>query len=206
MKKKRLEILLERVPAHPNPKVGLEQYTIPTETATEILFIADKMFNDIKCKIVADLGCGTGRLSIGAALLGACKVIAVDIDREATTLMRESLEKFKLKDKVYLVVADIQAVRGDFDTIIQNPPFGVVTPKADRPFIINALKTSKVVYSLHRSDSKSRYFIKRLVEENNGEVTHIFKMKMRMPRIFPYHRKRIHEFDVDLYRMVSHAK
>jgi len=31
-------------------------------------------------------------------------------------------------------------------------------------------------------------------------------MRMRMPRIFPYHRKRIHEFNVDLYRMISHGK
>ena len=104
------------------------------------------------------------------------------------------------------VIADIQAVKGDFDTVIQNPPFGVRTPGADRPFIINALKTSKVIYSLHKSDSRSRYFIKRLVEENNGEITHLFKMRMRIPRIFPYHRKRIYEFDVELYRMVSHAK
>ena len=89
MKKRKLEILLEQVPAHPNPKIGLEQYTVPTKIAAEILFIADKIFNDISCKRVADLGCGTGRLSIGAALLGACKVIAVDIDGEAITLMKK---------------------------------------------------------------------------------------------------------------------
>ncbi|MEM2122886.1 MAG: METTL5 family protein [Candidatus Bathyarchaeia archaeon] len=205
MKKKRLEILLEHVPTHPNPKIILEQYTVPAETAAEIMFIADKIFNDVKCKIIVELGCGTGRLSIGAALLGACKVIAVDIDREAVSLLRENLEVFKFKDKIHPIVADIEAVEGRFDTAIQNPPFGVRKPEADRPFITKALKISKVVYSLHKSDSKSRYFIKRLVEKNNGEITHIFSMRMRIPRVFPHHRKRIHEFDVDLYRMISHG-
>jgi putative methylase len=206
MRKKRLEALLERIPAHPSPKVALEQYTVPGETAAEILFIADKIFNDVKCRRIVDLGCGTGRLSIGAALLGACRVIAVDIDRAAVKLLRENLEKFNLKDRVQPVIADIQAVEGSFDTVIQNPPFGVRRPGADRPFITKALRISRVVYSLHKSDVKSRYFIKRLVERNNGEITHIFNMRMRMPRIFPYHRKRIHEFSVDLYRMISHGK
>ena len=50
IKKKDLELLLQRLNPHPKPKVWLEQYTIPAETAAEILFIAG--FQYVYCETV----------------------------------------------------------------------------------------------------------------------------------------------------------
>jgi len=66
-----LEKALQQIEPHPAPKAYLEQYTIPTDVAAELLFIAAYINDDIIDKVVADLGCGTGRLAVGAVLLGA---------------------------------------------------------------------------------------------------------------------------------------
>ena len=43
--------------------------------------------------VVIDLGCGSGILSIGAALLGAAQVLALDIDRAAVEITRSNAER-----------------------------------------------------------------------------------------------------------------
>jgi len=63
-----LEKAISKIKPHPTPKAYLEQYTLPSETAAEILYIAAYTYNDIIDKTIADLGCGTGRLAIGSAL------------------------------------------------------------------------------------------------------------------------------------------
>jgi putative methylase len=57
MKKKELEILLQKVPSPINPQPTLEQYTTPASIAADIIFIAHQ-FGDIYEKTVLDLGCG----------------------------------------------------------------------------------------------------------------------------------------------------
>ena len=39
-KKKHLEMILENVPNHPNPKVGLEQYSTPATIAADLVWNA----------------------------------------------------------------------------------------------------------------------------------------------------------------------
>ena len=50
--------------------------------ASDVLFIAYAE-GDIADKVVADLGCGTGILAIGAGKLGARRVIGIDVDGNA---------------------------------------------------------------------------------------------------------------------------
>ena len=99
LRKLDLEIFLSRTKPHPSPKIRLEQYTIPVETAASILFLVANVFNDVKDKEVLDLGCGTGRLALGAAYLGARNATGVDIDREAlkTAIQNSELLNFKAK-------------------------------------------------------------------------------------------------------------
>ena len=83
-----LERFISEIEPHPAPKAHLEQYTIPADLAAEILYIAAYVYNGIVEKTVVDLGCGTGRLALGAAFLGAREVIGVDIDKTAVSVAR----------------------------------------------------------------------------------------------------------------------
>ncbi|MGB9740475.1 MAG: METTL5 family protein [Candidatus Bathyarchaeales archaeon] len=213
-----LEMLLSKIPQHPSPKATLEQYTIPADVAATMLYIAAYMHNGIVGKTVLDMGCGTGRLAIGAAFLGARFVVGVDIDKEAVKVASESAIRLNLKRKVQWVAADIDTIRGKFDTVLQNPPFGVQKRKADRKFLEKALETGKKVYSLHKSPIKDNAlikkiqasssgfavtnplsFIKKFVEYNGGKIEAAYSIVMTIPHMFPFHTKRRHSFLADLY-------
>ena len=53
MKKKELEILLQKVPSFDKPSPGLEQYLTPADIAADIVFIAHQ-FGDVKNKTVLE--------------------------------------------------------------------------------------------------------------------------------------------------------
>jgi len=201
IRKRRLEMILERLRPHPNPKLMLEQYTIPAEAAAEILFIAAYTYGDVEGKSVADLGCGTGRLGIGAAILGARRVLGVDVDEEAIGVALENSKLLGVEDKVCWVVSDIQAVKGGFDTVIMNPPFGTKVKHMDTLFLSKAMEVAKVVYSLHKSST--RRYILDFVRDTGGTVNAIFQIKLKIPWTFKFHKKRVYVIDVDLYRVIS---
>ena len=196
-----LEKAISEIETHPMPKAYLEQYTIPSRVAAEILFIATYVYNDIIDKTVVDLGCGTGRLAIGAALLGARETFGVDVDKVAVNVARKNAETMDAKEKTHWIVADIDVVQGTFDTVLQNPPFGVQRRRADRKFVKKSLELGRRIYSLHKGGERNREFIKRFIERHGGRVTGIFPMKMDIPRLFKFHTKRKHGVQVDLYRI-----
>jgi len=199
VRKRTLEIQLSKVKPHPSPKAYLEQYTIPADTAAEILYLAAYTFNDIIGKKVADLGCGTGRLAIGAALIGAEEVVAIDIDRVAVYVAEENAEKLGVKDKICFITGDIETLTGKFDTVLQNPPFGVQRRRADRKFLLKALEIGRRIYSLHKAESSE--FIKRFIEKQGGKITGIFPFEIWIPHTFPFHTKPKHSVKVELYRI-----
>ena len=192
---------LESIPPHPRPRAMLEQYTIPADLAADILFLAAFTFGDVIGKLVLDLGCGTGRLAIGAILLGAREAFGVDLDGEAVKIAVEASRKLGIFNRAHWAVADISAVRGRFDTAIQNPPFGVRKRGADRPFLVKAMETCSVIYSLHKAGEESRRFLKAFVEELGGRVTHVIPMRLRLPATMPFHEQKFREVAVDLYRI-----
>ncbi|MCL2334356.1 MAG: methyltransferase domain-containing protein, partial [Candidatus Methanoplasma sp.] len=85
MKKKDLEIELEKVPRFEDPDPSLEQYLTPASIAADVLFNAYAN-GDIRGLKVMDLGCGTGMLSFGSWLLGAGSVVGFDTSRKALDL------------------------------------------------------------------------------------------------------------------------
>jgi putative methylase len=196
-----LERWLQKVEAHPSPKAFLEQYTIPVDVAAEILFLAAYVHDDIKGKTIVDLGCGTGRLAIGAVLLDAKETIGVDIDTATVKIAKANAERLKLKEKTSWIAGDIGILHGRFGTVLENPPFGVQKRSADRTFLLKASELAPIVYSLHKGGEGNRTFIKRFIERHGGKVTGIFHMKLNIPRMFMFHTKRRHEVDVDLYRL-----
>ena len=211
-------MLLSQIEPHPSPKPSLEQYTISVDIAATMLHIAAYSYGDIVGKTVLDLGCGTGRLALGAAFLGAKQVVGVDIDKDAIKMAFENSVKANLKEKVQWITGDIDAIHGNFDSVLQNPPFGVQRRKADRKFLEKALETGKIIYSLHKCPEKDNAFIKKLkasktsvapvtpspflknfIEGRGGKIKAVYAMIMTIPHMFSFHTKSKHEFVVDLF-------
>ena len=198
---------LEAIPPHPRPVALLEQYTIPADLAADILFLAAFTFGDVMGKRILDLGCGTGRLAIGAVLLGAREAFGIDLDEDAIKIAVEASRKLGISDRTLWAVADISAVRGRFDTAIQNPPFGVRRRGADRLFLAKAVETCSIVYSLHKAGEENRRFLKAFVNELGGHITHVIPMKLRLPATMPFHEQKFRDVAVDLYRIeVEHRR
>jgi putative methylase len=213
-----LERFLSEVKPHPSPDASLEQYTTSEAVAATMLYLAAYTYDDIEGKRILDLGCGTGRLSLGAAFLGAQSVVGVDIDKTAIKAACENAGNVGLEANVDWVVGDIDAVTGSFDTVLQNPPFGVQKRAADRKFLEKALEVGNVTYSLHNhpyTDTRllSRLkasgggllqdapspFIQRFVEAYGGRVEAVFTLPLVIPRMFDFHTKARHEIIIDLY-------
>ncbi len=213
-----LEILLSKVAPHPKPMLSLEQYTISPDVAATMLYIAAHANDHIVNKKILDLGCGTGRLAIGAAFLGAEEVLGVDVDRIAVKLASSNFAELDFKGNVQWVATTLDGVRGRFDTVLQNPPFGVQKRYADRKFLEKALALGRNIYSLHKDVSQDAALIRKLkrcqdgimqvrpsgfledfIERNGGQIKAVYAMVMTIPRMFDFHARRKHEFVVDLF-------
>ena len=84
-------------------------------TTTQCLELLGEL--DVRGARVLDVGTGTGILAIGAALLGAGEVVAVDVDPEAVEAARENAAR----NEVHLEAAVGSADRDDrFDVVLAN--------------------------------------------------------------------------------------
>ena len=76
---------------------------------------------------VLDAGCGSGILSIAAALLGARKVLGVDLQEDAVDTARRNVGWSNVQDVVSILCGDLQEIRGNYDLILANlDPDGAV--------------------------------------------------------------------------------
>lgn len=196
-KKKHLEMAIQKVPKHPNPKVDLEQYFTPATIAADLLWNAYSL-GDIADKKVMDLGCGTGIFAIASKLLGAASAIGVDIDKDSTDLASSYC------GDVDFICSDICDLENDFDvdTIFQNPPFGSqknAKKGADLKFISKAIELSpKVLYSFHMASTEE--FLISYFEKNDLEITHIFRYNFPIPKIYEFHTRESANVEVIVIR------
>src|SRR3989338_8397937 len=94
MSKSSLAIELSKLKVFESPKVRQEQYPTDSEIAASVLWNA-YILGDLEGKVIADLGCGTGILGIGALLLGAKKVFFIEVDKKALETAKMSFLKVK---------------------------------------------------------------------------------------------------------------
>ncbi len=203
MNKKQLEVLLQQLKAPEFPKPSLEQYTIPAGLGAEIINLA-YLHGDIRDRTVFDFGCGSGRLSMGAAILSAKQVVGIDIDKavikaaKANLLLHETILGNPLP--VSFAVCDINDWSSTCDTVIQNAPFGIQTLHADRLFLERALQCGKKVYSLHRGGlERTRQFLTNFIESCGGRVEQVKAFKFDLPYTFKFHKKPRISYSVDLF-------
>jgi putative methylase len=200
MKLKHLEMALQQLSGFSHPRAAREQYQTPAPLAARLLFHA-LMKGDIEGKNICDLGCGTGMLAIGAALLGAGRVQGVDIDRNAIEVARANAALLDVE--VEFIIADVrdELLLTDLcctDTVIMNPPFGAQKAHADRPFIDLALTLAPVTYSIFNAGSAQ--FIETYITERaeiDERVGGVFPIK----RTFSFHTRDIQDIGVEIVRL-----
>ena len=198
--KRELEIILENLEGFKKPKIKLEQYVTPPKLAAFIVVNA-KLLGDLD--VVADLGCGTGILSIGSALLGAYS-IGIDVDIEALKIARKNAKKVGVID-IDLVACSVEDINMKKRvTTIMNPPFGIQQRHADRPFLLKAFEISNVIYSIHSAGSEK--FVRRLSRVRGFKVTHVWKFSIPLKRTYSFHEKAFKYIPVEVFRMENEIR
>lgn len=226
-KKKHLEMILENVPKHPNPKVDLEQYSTPATIAADLVWNAYGL-GDIDGMSVLDIGCGTGIFAIASSLMGARYSLGVDIDDESIALAK--ITQNGISDEHDIDVANINFIVGDinsfnsindllnnssninhddnsirlnkFDTLIQNPPFGSQekgSRHADRKFMEFAVNSAEVIYSFHMKNTEE--FVIDYYRDLGAEVTHKLVYKFPIPKIYDFHKEESRDVKVVVLRV-----
>lgn len=203
MRKRDLEIFLEKIPMHPSPKLRLEQYTTPVTVVSRILWIAFLSFGDIGDKIVLDLGAGTGRFGLGALLLGAKYVVLLDIDLDALAIAWKFAKNESLGGKTDVIVGDVKYMPFRcgvlFDTVLQNPPFGVHKKGIDIIFVEKACKVSRTVYTIHKKSTLD--FLLKHFEGRGFKVEVLYSDKLCIPPIFNFHFEKKHCVEIVVLRI-----
>jgi putative methylase len=197
MKLNQLERILENVEGFSDPSPLMEQYQTPAPLAARLLFHA-ALKGDIEGRRVCDLGCGTGILAIGAVLLGAREVVAVDIDIRSLQTARKNASR--ARTELLFLQADIKDPEtpnriGVCDTVVMNPPFGAQQLHADRPFVDAALAIAPVLYGIFNAGSRS--FISSYLA-GRGEIDEIIGSLLPIRRTFSFHRDELREIPVEI--------
>ncbi len=198
VKQKELEIMLQKVAVHPSPRPGLEQYSTPATIAADALYFAYGQ-GDIHGKKVVDPGCGTGILAIGARLLGASDVVALDVDEAAVGTAMKNADALKVD--ICFLTMDFNEFPEKCDTVVMNPPFGAQKENihADTHFLMRAAETGDVIYSFHKAETEE--YIRRKLADLGRKPTHILRYEFPIPHIFDFHKREAEEIDVLLFRI-----
>lgn len=196
-----LERMLAGIPPHPAPRVELEQYATPADVAAPLLFEA-RALGDVEGRAVLDLGCGTGVLGIGAALLGASGVVGVDVDARAVDVARA--EAARLGALVEFRVGGVAELRdARADTVLMNPPFGAQRRGADRPFLDAAFRAAPVVYTL--ANAPARDFTEAYAAKAGYAATHRWRMAMTLRHQYRHQARAAVDVEVIAIRFQRNA-
>ena len=138
-----------------SPIIELEQYTTQGSLAARWVRLAKDMGDMQAGCTVADLGCGTGVLGLGALFCGASAAIMVDIDQSALDIVQDNASSAGLSENVEIICSDVVAANLEHtDLILCNPPWGTQKMGADAPFLEAIRNAGVPAYVLHSSDAK----------------------------------------------------
>ncbi|CAG9465345.1 unnamed protein product [Pedinophyceae sp. YPF-701] len=218
MKLKELEMMLQDVQPFAHPKIELEQYPTGADIAARMLYAIDTAYGDIQEKVVVDLGCGPGMLSIGCAILEADQVIGIDVDVDALATCRANCEDFEGIDAALeLLQCDVAALGGlegrptrqrrlRADTVVTNPPFGTRRKGADIEFVraAFAIEGVRAVYSLHKTSTRD-HVGKAARGLGAVEAEVIAELRYDLPASYGFHKQKSRDVEVDVWRFVPGA-
>ena len=188
--------ILFNSPDFNQPKPELEQYATPVDIVLEIVKHA-KALGHLSAK-VADLGCGTGRLAIGAAITGA-RVTGFEIDEDALKIAKDYSIRENLDIKwINLAIENIEE---KFETVLMNPPFGSQRPGADRSFLKKSLEIARNIWTIHLAETRD--FIESFVKQNSGNIISAYEFDFNIKRSMDFHSKDTKKEKAILYHIAS---
>ncbi len=191
----RLVRVLGQLSGFVSPRADTEQIATPPEAAAELLYDALAR-DDLAGRTVLDLGSGTGLLAIGAAILGARRVVGVERAPEAIAVARTNADRLGVG--VRWVKSSVSAYREAADTVVMNPPFGAQRRHADAPFWNRAFALARrAIYAF--SLAESRTFIGREAVARGARIETARPIHWELPATFPHHRKPRVPLSVDLW-------
>lgn len=175
-----------------------EQYPTSTSIAAHVTWTA-YMKNSVRDMTIMDLGCGIGILSTAVLLLGARRVICVDIDERILSHAIEVTYTYysELNWRMVFIEGDATEIElSNIDTVIMNPPFGVLRHNRgiDLRFLENALRNSRFTYSLHKYSEGLLGVIEKIHRDRYLEYTWFEILDIDIPMIYRRHRRRVYRF------------
>ena len=200
---KQLSLILSNLESFSVFDEYLEQYETDSWVCSYILFRA---LENGDIDFVVDLGIGSGRLGLGALLLGAKMVIGVDIDKKALFVAKRNYNYLKerfpeyIKGEFFLINSDVKFFKVKSNvplTVIMNPPFGLKRKGSDRIFLEKSFEISDSVYTLLAANSYP--FVYRISQENGFKVVHYELLDFNLPQIYGHHRRSSYKMKVDFY-------
>lgn len=200
MNRRALATRLSSVEGFREPRADLEQYPTPDEVAASLLHRA-ALDGDLDRPVV-DLGCGTGRLTIGAAVLDAT-AIGVELDRTALAVAWENGARVLNPNERPPAWVAGDATRPPVDltgtTVVANPPFGAQDASpGDRGFL-RAASNAAVSWTVHNDGSRD--FVESFAVDNGGEVTATFRARIALDCQFAFHGDESREIDAIAVRI-----
>jgi putative methylase len=192
-----LAVELSKLDVFPAPDMRMEQYPTDSEIAAEVLWHAC-MQGGIEGKTIADLGCGTGVLGIGALLLGAKQVFFIDKDTAALAVLGSNLKRLCITKGFKIINEDIASFDEEVDIVIQNPPFGTKDEHIDRFFLGKAFSLADTVYSFHKTATKE--FVEKFAQDSGFKIAERMDFKFPIKNTMAFHRKRIQRIEVSCFR------
>lgn len=112
---------------------GMSFGTGSHETTQFCLKTIEKLSN-LGYKSFLDAGCGSGILTIGAAMFGFAPLYAFDYDHESVESTKDNIKRNKIKQKIHLKESDIALYEPEtkFDVVIANIISGVLLANKER--------------------------------------------------------------------------
>ena len=202
MQREELVRRIQSVPTPSEPSAPLEQVVTPAETAVDLLTLLDRRFG-LAGRSVLDLGSGTGRLAIGAALFGAIPVVGLEVDARLVPIARAAARA--VGARVEFRISDVATWGRPADIVVMNAPFGAQRRHADRPFWDRALALARTAIGAFAS-SASRTFIAQLALDRGAHVIEVEPVPWNLPRTFPHHRAAKVRLAVDRWVLATESK
>ncbi len=197
--KVRLAMEMSKLKVFDQPDVQAEQYPMDGDTGAEVLWDAN-FKGDIEGRRIADLGCGTGILGIGALLLGAGHVCFVDNDDKALAILKENLTSHPfVQETISVHHKDVNDFTENVDVVIQNPPFGTRQKHADKEFLKKAFELAPVIYTFHKATSKD--FIAKISEDHGYAISQYYEFDFPIKMAHLFHKRKIHRVKVGCWRL-----